>query len=1332
MRKPSRRSLGTGAILLILMAVASAQTANHADKSAAIEPLTSLSATGPRALILYDGTSIGAHEGTVDGLYIANLMGHFSYRPTLQAIEDFKPGEMSKYSAVFVVGGSYKSVWPAALLREARARTTMLAWIGFGLDSFLSGGEDRKRGLRVKPVDLNTRFRQVRYRGTILDKGSATLTPIAVMDPSQVQLEATALDPEGHEVPYIVRRNQLWLVADVPFAYIGERDRYLVFCDLLHDMLGVNHQTSRRAMIRLEDVNPDDDAESVQHAVDVFVREGIPFQIGIIPVFIDPNAHKQIRLSENPELVAVLHKAVASGGTIILHGYTHQYRGVTADDFEFWDGMRNGPRGDDSAKLVRDKLTAALAECFRNEIYPVSWETPHYMASPRDYVEFGRVFSTLNEESAIDAQGSQQSYPYPTVDVRGLLIVPENIGYLPMDNPDPDRLIGNARAYLVVRDGIASAFVHDFLDPKLLESVVRGIKQLGYTFISIRDFPCRVSSPDKMIATHGAATDITLRDSYLRQFIIGRDGSRRGESWSDKRQTGLVHLTNLPAEGEILVAAGVDERRPASPGLAGRISRLVAGTVASLRQKTPIVALPETLKVAVVWNASAKGEEGNDQASLANLFRAYGVSPRMISMTDLRKANLVKNEVLVVPHAVAAVLGDDEVGRVAEWVRNGGKVLLDGRSKLAEATGVIYPGGGVEVGNITDFAEVDTTLQWQPSTTMERFHVPVGETILARDSAAEAAVAASFPFGAGIVLYVGTLFDPYTADGSSRYPFLFEHVLDAFQQTLTMRRRTMELYFDPGLRQGISIEDLAVQWRRSGVRAIYAAAWVFDKTYSYDYGRLIRVCHANGILVYAWFEFPQVSPLFWQQHPEWREVPAAGKTYPSWRLAMNFANPECRAAAMWTMTDVLNRWAWDGANLAELNFDGEGNGDIPASVVPMNDDFRRSFRSSYGFDPQDLFNRKSSHWWRNDKVGWNHYLASRTALVTEWHRTFLTVLRPFANSGHEVIVTMLDSLEHPEVTTKAGIDSQAIVKLLREFPFTLQVEDPMASWSDPPSRYLRLATRYRPLVPQNSRVMFDINVISGRNISSTHLPLALASGVELAATVRAARRLSDRVALYGDATVRSRDLELLAYAAADRASVTTHDLTWTVQTPDAIEVNLPSDLENLYRNGKEWPYRGLGFAILPPGTHKLTAPRTWLRLMDTRALRPQLMQISSPLISADTMRGHLVFQYDSPGPVLAGLSRAPAEVIVDGPPATVVHGAREIGAVVILPAGRHRVEITGSSGVAAFLDFAGLASSSIIVLFGTLAIAFLMALFLSIRVRRLFWRRGVRQGIKED
>jgi uncharacterized protein YdaL len=128
-------------------------------------PVASWAVEGKQALILYDGTSQKLHEGIVDGTYIANLLGHFAYRPKLQAIEDYHPGSMAKYDAVFIVGGSEKTVWPDPVLQDARARTTMLAWIGYGMDAFLGTQEDRKRGLHVDSVLVNSRYNRVRYPG---------------------------------------------------------------------------------------------------------------------------------------------------------------------------------------------------------------------------------------------------------------------------------------------------------------------------------------------------------------------------------------------------------------------------------------------------------------------------------------------------------------------------------------------------------------------------------------------------------------------------------------------------------------------------------------------------------------------------------------------------------------------------------------------------------------------------------------------------------------------------------------------------------------------------------------------------------------------------------------------------------------------------------------------------------------------------------------------------------------------------------------------------------------------------------------------------------------
>jgi hypothetical protein len=1026
-------------------------------------------------------------------------------------------------------------------------------------------------------------------------------------------------------------------------------------------------------------------------------------------------------------MAEALRYGMAHGGAIVVHGSTHQYRGATPDDFEFWDGFRNAPRADDSPELVREKLEAALDELFLSGVYPIAWETPHYAASQLDYGEFARVFSVFNEQTTIDAQGSQQAFPFPTVDARGYRIVPENIGYLPASNPDPARLVANARAMLAVRDGLPSAFVHGFLHPRLLRDTVRGIKELGYEFVSLRDFDCRVSMDDRLVATGNAARTIKLRDSYLHQFVIGPDGRHRQETWAEKRSSGVTQIPLPPGAGETLVAIGEDERPVAPPSLATRLEQTVTSALARFRAPERAREEPLPVRTAIVWSPNARGTAALDQESLASVFRAYGAAPHVIPLPSLATTKLSRDEILLVPHAAATAMSGQDVSRVSQWVREGGQLILDGRSLLSEALGVRYPGGRVLTERVTDSAQVDLELKWRPATAVERFRVPDPAAILTREAASRSALAASFSHGSGRVLYLGAPFDPHSRDGSSRYPFLFEHALQQFGRRQPARARSIELYFDPGLRTDISIEDLAVHWRRLGVRVIYAAAWVFDRRYSYDYDRLIRVCHANGLLVYAWFEFPQVTPAFWKDYPEWREVPGEGSKLPSWRLAMNLANPACREAAVRFMTTTLSRWAWDGVNLAELAFDGVADGDSPQHTVPLNEDVRRAFRRDHGFDPIALFDPSSRHYWIRDPKGWHQFLAFRVELVTQLHRVFLTALHPFAASGREVIVTVLDSLEHPEVAVDNGVDSAAIAGLLREAPFTLQVEDPARAWADPPSRYVKLAKRYRAILPADARFMLDVNVVASRRVDATHLPSPLAVGSELVSAVRAARTASERVALYGDATIRTSDLERLAYAAADRTQVTRRGLAWEVSSPVSVELVVSSELRAFSLDGKDWPYWRPGYVLLPPGRHVLSAARPSFRWLDTTALRPQVLQVSDPLLEMSTTNAGLAIEYDSPGPVYACFARRPARVLVEGAEAAIQDGARELGGVAVLPSGHHRAVISGSRGAALVLDLTSLVSSSLIVAFGTTAIAMLALLYAGIRGRRLL-RWALRRG----
>src|SRR5258708_25682839 len=179
----------------------------------------------------------------------------------------------------------------------------------------------------------------------------------------------------------------------------------------------------------------------------------------------------------------------AKGGVPVLHGWSHQYRNATGDDYEFWDDLENHAIPGDSEAEVRRRITDGVAECVANGIFPIGFETPHYAASAIDYRAMAKIFRLFYERDMVHADvNSIQYFPYTLTDAYGRFIVPENLGYLPAENPDPKVLISNARAMRVVRDGIASFYFHPFLPPDLLAQTVDGITTLGYTFVSLRQF----------------------------------------------------------------------------------------------------------------------------------------------------------------------------------------------------------------------------------------------------------------------------------------------------------------------------------------------------------------------------------------------------------------------------------------------------------------------------------------------------------------------------------------------------------------------------------------------------------------------------------------------------------------------------------------------------------------------------------------------------------------------------------------------------------------------------------------------------------------------------
>src|SRR5207244_7966403 len=136
------------------------------------------------------------------------------------------------------------------------------------------------------------------------------------------------------------------------------------------------------------------------------------------------------------------------------------------------------------------------------------------------------------------------------------------------------------------------AYVHDFLDPGLFRELIRGVKGLGYGFVSLRDFPCRVSTGGRLVMTRGARGSLTLQQEYLHEFVLARDGRRERDVFSTVRRSGEVTPALAPGAGEILVASRSMEPPPSPPSLPSRLRALLASAWAHVRRHGPLAPAP--------------------------------------------------------------------------------------------------------------------------------------------------------------------------------------------------------------------------------------------------------------------------------------------------------------------------------------------------------------------------------------------------------------------------------------------------------------------------------------------------------------------------------------------------------------------------------------------------------------------------------------------------------------------------------------------------------------------------------------------------------------------
>jgi len=1283
----------------------------------------------PDVAIVYDGATDMQGKGYIHALFVDNLLGHFGLHGQIIPVATYQKGALDRYKAAFFIGVHPNTEFPAGLLDDIRAYKAPFAWLGQNIGQLLDTPEAmRQYGFSFEEYMKNAGVKRVTYKNTVLPKVEQDLNLVTIQSKA-VQVVATAAYGDVQK-PYALHRGRFWYLADSPFAYPEEGGYYLIFCDLLHDILEIQHPAEHKALARIEDVSVDLDPVELKRVADLLARNDVPFQIALIPVFRDPSKELEVRLTDRRSLADTVHYMISKGGTPIMHGVTHQYRGVSGDDYEFWDDTADHAVAGDSAEFVMRRLQLGVSECFAVNIFPVAFEVPHYAASATDYKAMQRVFDLFYDRTISTASlNSQQYFPYRLVDYWGRSVLPENLGYVPIENPVPREVLQAARNMRVVRDGMASFYFHPFLNPALLQEIINGIKDLGYQFVSIREFPSELDYQGRFVVrTSSGTAEMMPQNEYWRLRLYDKQGDLVETHLSDQKRTGHVEVAvNVPPGG--WAAVDLLRQHPAEhiePAVATRVRQWWIQLVSSGR--APIIHnFVSDKNAAILWlQKPPTAAAARNQESYRSVLDTFGYEVRLISPADFLKSPPDHDTIVVVPEASCASMAAAGQQFIARYISTGGKVVADGRQPWLTKVGVKWEGRQITVGTISDELYPEMYLHWLPEEKVERFTPPEDVHELMVDSESGQPVAFSDDYGSGLYLYLAAPLDPYTKDGTSHYPYFPRYMTDTFGSNTSMRSATIETYFDPSYKPGADLNRLAVQWRKSGIRIIYAAAWIFYPQYTYNYTEFVKACHRSGIAVYAWFVLPQTTPRMWEEHPEWREKTATGADGKvGWRLLMNLENPDCFRASMDWVKQTLEAQPWDGVNITELNFDADFRDYMkPESFVPMNGETRAEFRKKSGFDPMQLFQPESANYWKTNHAALDKFLKYRENVVTEWHRKVLRELEPLRKAKNwEVIVTAMDSLHSKYVRPALGVDSRRIAGLMKEFDFTLQVEDPAEYWMKPPDRYRRFAQTYSKLIKDPRRLMFDVNVVPGRDLRGTNLPSATATGVELAQTVVAAASASGRVAIYAEHTVPVQDWHFIRVALTKASDFKGRDTDWKV-SGDTPVLLTPAEDRDYYLDGRLWPAVSSDGVLAPPGKHSVSTHRPWYHFLDPGALSSRLLSITGDLLDARVMPTGLVLRYSSPGRTIVVFNQRPREFLIDGHqsevPVDMVNGTWSAS----LPAGVHWVAVVTNTKAGVAVNLWGWASASAINAFGGLATVLMLLIYFEVRVRRLVRRRA--------
>lgn len=439
-------------------------------------------------LVIYDSPNIintNEIDNKIDFSFLfSQQLGHFKTRVDRIKENEYKAGFIEKYDYIFYLSLRENKSVNDLLLTDLLHTSKKVIWYGEKVEELIK----KSPFMPVKYTGTSYHYKELEYNNKNFNIAGYTGKNILIK-PLNKHVKTYGIVCNGLEkYPLVLNWKNYWLMTGLDTYQL----KYLIFSDILHEIFTEKHKPGKKVYLRIEDIHPGRSPENLRKIADYLEKKGVPFMAVVIPVYINPQNNQKISLTSQPELVQALKYMEKKGGSIVQHGYTHQfYEDTSGEGFEFWDIKRDKPLKVNYQEYIYKRVTKGLNIFTYNDLYPLAFIPPHYAMPQTGYDELKKYFSTvIGQIQTSDGRFNSASFPY-RVENTNLFnrVLPEHLGYIASnkEKSSTKSIIRKAKELSVVRDVETGVFFHPFIDIKYLFQVVNNLREMGYSFSDLRD-----------------------------------------------------------------------------------------------------------------------------------------------------------------------------------------------------------------------------------------------------------------------------------------------------------------------------------------------------------------------------------------------------------------------------------------------------------------------------------------------------------------------------------------------------------------------------------------------------------------------------------------------------------------------------------------------------------------------------------------------------------------------------------------------------------------------------------------------------------------------------